>query len=216
MVRRVEVVPMSQKPPAIFIADSPALDFLNSVATPGDAELDWIGDGEGLLAWLEQAQLVPADVLNAMRKQAKPGEIDRVAAQARKLREWFRTLIRARQAKPLKALEPSDLEPLNRLLSRDEGFGQLVAQKNGRTTALEFQRARRWRSPESLLLPIGEALAKLLAEEDLTDVKACEGRTCTLVFADRTRGRSRRWCSMEICGNRAKQIAHRQRLKESR
>jgi predicted RNA-binding Zn ribbon-like protein len=91
-----------------------------------------------------------------------------------------------------------------------------VAQKNGRTTALEFQRARRWRSPESLLLPIGEALAKLLAEEDLTDVKACEGRTCTLVFADRTRGRSRRWCSMEICGNRAKQIAHRQRLKESR
>jgi predicted RNA-binding Zn ribbon-like protein len=216
MVRRVEVVPMSQKPPAIFIADSPALDFLNSVATPGDAEVDWIGDGEGLLAWLEQAQLVPADVLNAMRKQAKPGEIDRVAAQARKLREWFRTLIRARQAKPLKALEPSDLEPLNRLLSRDEGFGQLVAQKNGRTTALEFQRARRWRSPESLLLPIGEALAKLLAEEDLTDVKACEGRTCTLVFADRTRGRSRRWCSMEICGNRAKQIAHRQRLKESR
>jgi predicted RNA-binding Zn ribbon-like protein len=216
MVRRVEVVPMSQKPPAIFIADSPALDFLNSVATPGDSEVDWIGDGEGLLAWLEQAQLVPADVLNAMRKQAKPGEIDRVAAQARKLREWFRTLIRARQGKPLKALEPSDLEPLNRLLSRDEGFGQLVAQKNGRTTALEFQRARRWRSPESLLLPIGEALAKLLAEEDLTDVKACEGRTCTLVFADRTRGRSRRWCSMEICGNRAKQIAHRQRLKESR
>jgi predicted RNA-binding Zn ribbon-like protein len=101
MVRRVEVVPMSQKPPAIFIADSPALDFLNSVATPGDAEVDWIGDGEGLLAWLEQAQLVPADVLNAMRKQAKPGEIDRVAAQARKLREWFRTLIRARQGKPL-------------------------------------------------------------------------------------------------------------------
>jgi hypothetical protein len=32
---------------------------------------------------------------------------------------------------------------------------------------------------------------------------------------DRTRGRSRRW-SMGICGNRAKQIAHRHRLKESR
>ena len=207
---------MSQKSPAIFIADSVALDFLNSVATPDDTEIDWIGDGEGLLAWLEQAHLVPTDALNAMRKQAKPGEIDRVAAQARKLREWFRTFIRAHQGKPLKPLELSDLEPLNRLLSRDEGFGQLVAQKNGRTMALEFQRARRWRSPESLLLPIGEALARLLAEEDLTDVKACEGRTCTLIFADRTRGRSRRWCSMEICGNRAKQIAHRHRLKESR
>jgi predicted RNA-binding Zn ribbon-like protein len=207
---------MSQKSPAIFIADSTGLDFLNSVATPDDTEIDWIGNGEGLLAWLEQAHLVPADVLNAMRKQAKPGELDRVAAQARKLREWFRTFIREHRGKPLKALELGQLEPLNRLLSRDEGFGQLVAHKNGRTTAFEFQRARRWRSPESLLLPIGEALARLLAEGDLTDVKACEGRACTLMFADRTRSRTRRWCSMEICGNRAKQIAHRLRMKESR
>jgi len=205
---------MPLKSPAIFIADSVGLDFLNSIATPLDREIDWIGDGEGLLAWLEQAHLVPADVLNTMRKHAKPGEIDRVAAQSRRLREWFRTLIREQQGKPPKTFEPGDLEPLNRLLSRDEGFGRLVPQKNGRT--IELQRTRRWRSPESLLLPIAEALARILAEEDLSDVKACEGATCTLMFADRTRGRSRRWCSMEICGNRAKQIAHRRRLKESR
>ena len=71
---------MSQKSPAIFIADSAALNFLNSIATPVDAEIDWIGDGEGLLAWLQQAHLVPADALDALRKQAKPGEIDRIAA----------------------------------------------------------------------------------------------------------------------------------------
>jgi predicted RNA-binding Zn ribbon-like protein len=64
--------------------------------------------------------------------------------------------------------------------------------------------------------PIAEVLAKLLAEEDPSDVKACEGAICTLMFADRTRGRSRRWCGMEICGNRAKQINHRRRLKMSR
>jgi predicted RNA-binding Zn ribbon-like protein len=207
---------MSQKSPAIFIADSAGLNFLNSIATPVDIEIDWISDGEGLLAWLEQADLVPADIRDAMRKQAKPGEIDRVAAQARSLREWFRTFICEHSGKPLTAAELADLEPLNRLLARDEGFGQLVAHKHGKTTALEFQTARRWRSPESLLLPIGESLARLLAEEDLSDVKACEGATCTLMFADRTRGRSRRWCSMDICGNRAKQIAHRLRLKESR
>jgi predicted RNA-binding Zn ribbon-like protein len=45
------------------------------------------------------------------------------------------------------------------------------------------------------------------------NVKACEGPACTLMFADHTRGRARRWCSMAICGNRAKQAAHRQRLK---
>jgi predicted RNA-binding Zn ribbon-like protein len=207
---------MSQRSPAIFIADSAALNFLNSIATPVDTEIDWISDGEGLLAWLQQAQLMPPDALEAMRKQAKPAELDRVAAQARNLREWFRAFVHENRGKPLKAAALADLEPLNRLLARDDGFGQLVAHKHGKTTALKFQSARRWRSPESLLLPIGEALARMLAEEDLSDVKACEGATCTLVFADRTRGRSRRWCSMGICGNRAKQIAHRLRLKGSR
>ena len=216
MVKCVEVIPMSQKSPAIFITDSAALNFLNSVATPVDTKIDWISDGEGLLAWLQQANLVPPEALEAMRKQAKPAELDRAAAQARNLREWFRTFVHENKGKPLKAAALADLEPLNRLLAKDEGFGQLVAHKHGKATALKFQSVRRWRSPESLLLPIGEALARMLAEEDLADVKACEGPTCTLIFADRTRSRSRRWCSMGICGNRAKQIAHRHRLKESR
>jgi predicted RNA-binding Zn ribbon-like protein len=212
----VKEVAMPQQSAAIFIADSAGLNFLNSIATPVDAEIDWIGDGDGLLAWLEQARLVPADVLNAMRKQSKPGEIDRVAAQARQLREWFRAFVREHGSKRSKAVRPAELEPLNRILSRDEEFGQLVPHKNGKTTAYEFHRTRHWRSPESLLLPIGESLARLLAEEDLCDVKVCEGASCTLMFADHTRGRSRRWCSMEICGNRAKQIAHRNRLKQLR
>jgi len=207
---------MSLTSPAIFIADSVALNFLNSIATPVDTEIDWIGDGEGLLTWLEQAQLVPVEALEAIRKHAKPGELDRAAAQARNLREWFRKFVQENMGKPLKATVLANLEPLNRLLAKDETFGQLVAHKRGKTTMLELQRTRPWRSPESLLLPIGEALARLFAEEDLSDVKACEGAACTLMFVDRTRARSRRWCSMEICGNRAKQIAHRHRLKELR
>jgi hypothetical protein len=75
---------------------------------------------------------------------------------------------------------------------------------------------RRWRSPESLLLPIAEALARFVCEEHFANVKACEGHSCTLVFADRTRRRARRWCSMAVCGNRAKQAAHRKRLKNGR
>jgi predicted RNA-binding Zn ribbon-like protein len=207
---------MSQKSPAIFVADSTGLDFLNSIATPVDTEIDWIDDGEGLLAWLQQAHLVPADVLAAIRKQAKPGEIDRVAAQARNLREWFRTFVLEHRGKTRKPADLADLGPLTRLLARDEMFGQLAAHKHAKTTTLEFQIARRWRSPESLLFPIAEALARLLAEDGLSDVKACEGAACTLMFADRTRGRSRRWCSMSICGNRAKQVAHRRRLKQPR
>jgi hypothetical protein len=46
---------------------------------------------------------------------------------------------------------------------------------------LELHTVRRWRSPGSLLLPIGEAMAKFVCEESFEDVKACEGASCTLV-----------------------------------
>ena len=205
------------RPPAIFIADALALDFLNSVATPADVEVDWIEDGEGLLEWLEQAQLVPLDVLKALRAQAMPGQFDDIAAQVRSLREWFRKFVRSRKGSPLVAKDLQKLEPLNRLLERDERFSRIEPRYAGAgANALELRTKRRWRSPESLLLPIGESLAKFACEEDFSYVKACEGPTCTLMFADHTRGRARRWCSMAICGNRAKQAAHRQRLKPRR
>jgi predicted RNA-binding Zn ribbon-like protein len=206
----------SKRPPAIFVADALGLDFLNSVATPVDTEIDWIDDGDGLLAWLEQAQLVPAETLETLRAQAMPNEFENVAAQARSLREWFRGFVRQRKGRPLASQELRELEPLNRLLERDEGFGRIAAHDHGhdRASALEFRTLRRWRSPEALLLPVGEALAKFVCEEDFSHVKACEGPACTLMFADHTRGHARRWCSMAICGNRAKQAAHRSRLKK--
>jgi predicted RNA-binding Zn ribbon-like protein len=111
-----------------------------------------------------------------------------------------------------KALQ--ELGPLNKLLQRDETFGQISRHRGRDGDRFELQVVRRWRSAETLLLPIGEALAKLVCEEHFADVKACEGQGCTLVFADHTRGRARRWCSMAICGNRAKQVAHRERLKQ--
>jgi len=203
----------SGRPPAMFVADALGLDFLNSVATPVNTEIDWIDDGNGLLAWLEQAQLVPTDALETLRAQAMPGEFDNVAAQARSLREWFRGFVRQRKGRPLTSEDLNELEPLNRLLERDEGFARIVAAGHGHASGLKFRTMRRWRSPEALLLPIGEALAKFVCEEDFSHVKACEGPACTLLFADHTRGRARRWCSMAICGNRAKQAAHRHRLK---
>lgn len=213
MVPYRETAPMAHRPPAIFLADALGLDFLNSVATPVDTPVDWIDDGDGFVAWLEQARLVPADTLETLRAQAMPGELDNVAAQARGLREWFRGFVRVRKGRALTSKDLHELEPLNRLLERDEGFGRIVARDDESAGGLELRMMRRWRSPEALLLPIGEALAKLVCEEDFSHVKACEGPACTLMFADHTRGHARRWCSMAICGNRAKQAAHRHRLK---
>jgi len=201
---------LQHRPPALFIADALALDFLNSIATPVDTPFEWLDSGDGLLNWLAQAGLVPADALKA---RAKPGELDKAAEKARALREWFRGFVRKHMGRPLTTRALRELEPLNMLLQRDERFSQVSRRRHGDTERLELTTLRRWRTPDSLLLPIGEALAKFVCETDFADVKACEGHGCTLMFADRTRRRARRWCSMAICGNRAKQAAHRDRLK---
>jgi predicted RNA-binding Zn ribbon-like protein len=205
---------MTQPIPALFLADSPGLDFLNSIATLVDTPVDWLEDGEGLLNWLQQARLVPEDVVDSIRARAIPGEIDRLADQARTLREWFRHFVREHKGRPLTAADLTALEPLNQLLKRDEGYGEIVGGNNA-PSALRLIRSRRWSSPEALLLPIAESLAQLVCEEDFSFVKACEGPSCTLLFADHTRGHARKWCSMSFCGNRAKQAAHRRRLKPS-
>lgn len=205
---------MPQPLPALFLADSPGLDFLNSIATPVDVPVDWIADGEGLLAWLDQAQLVPRTMLEDLRERALPGELNQVAAQVRDLREWFRSFVRQHKGAPLTAAALTELNPLNHLLERDEKYGQVVLARGAGNPALAVASLRRWRSPESLLQPIAEILATLVTQENFASVKACEGPVCTLLFADHTRGHSRRWCSMELCGNRAKQAAHRSRRKE--
>jgi predicted RNA-binding Zn ribbon-like protein len=205
---------VQHRPPALFIADSLGLDFLNSVATPVDTPVDWLDDGDGLLKWLAQAKLVPADALDELKARAMPGELDRVADQARALRDWFRAFVSKHMGRSLAPRALHELEPLNRLLERDETFRQIARHHRSDGDRFELQMMRRWRSPGSLLLPIGEALAQLVCEEDFANVKACEGQTCTLVFADHTRRRARRWCSMAVCGNRAKQAAHRNRLRD--
>ena len=203
---------MPDKPPALFIADSAGLDFLNSIATP----VDWLDSGDGLVAWLAQANLVPAQTLNALTRQARPGELNKVADQARTLREWFRGFVRKHMGRPLTPGAVRELASLNALLERDEMFTRVVVHQQAHGDHLELQTTRRWRSPESLLLPIGEALARCVCDEDFASIRACEGQSCTLIFADRTRRRGRRWCSMAVCGNRAKQAAHRRRLKVKR
>jgi predicted RNA-binding Zn ribbon-like protein len=199
--------------PALFVADAAALDFLNSIATPVDEPVDWIDDGNGWLEWLKQSGWVEDEILQRLQAQAMPGELETVAAQARSLREWFRGFVLKYKGKPLEASALTELEALNRLLERDEKYTQITLQ-DGDTPKLAWELKRRWRSPDSLLLPLGEVLAQFVSEEDFTNVKCCEGPSCTLMFVDHTRGRKRRWCSMAVCGNRAKAAAHRERQKK--
>jgi predicted RNA-binding Zn ribbon-like protein len=201
----------------MFIADAPSLDFLNSVAVPTNTEVEWLAAGDDLLAWLDQARLVQPGVLEAMRRNAASEELDALAAEARALREWFRGFVVAHKGRPIDAAALAELQPLNLLLAREAAFGQIAIAEpdhhHGHAgNALIWQAARRWPTPDTLLLPIARAMADLVCNDDFSHVKACEGPACTLLFIDRTKRHGRRWCSMAVCGNRAKQAAHRQRL----
>ncbi|WP_425349027.1 CGNR zinc finger domain-containing protein [Methyloligella halotolerans] len=198
----------------MLIADDRGLDFLNSLATPHGEPVDWLADGEGLVHWLREAELVPADALDEIVDRVKPVELDRVAGKARELRDWFRGFVESHMGRPLTEKSLKALAPLNDLLARDETYGQVVRNEDGDgETGLAFVTRRRWRSTDSLLFPIAEAMARTVTHEDFAHVKACEGHDCILLFADHTRARARRWCSMSVCGNRAKVAAHRRRKK---
>ncbi|MEU7649592.1 CGNR zinc finger domain-containing protein [Streptomyces huasconensis] len=43
-------------------------------------------------------------------------------------------------------------------------------------------------------------------------LRQCEGDNCPLVYLDTSRGRRRRWCSSEVCGNRERVARHRRRV----
>jgi predicted RNA-binding Zn ribbon-like protein len=206
------------RPPAMFVAGAPGLDFLTSIGTPVDTVVEWLASGEDLLAWLEQAKLIDPAGAAAIRANSFPGELDEVAAQARALREWFREFVLTHMGRPLRADVLDSLAPLNRVLERDEGYGAIVArsahpQDHQMMSGLQWRALRRWSTPNSLLLPLAQAMADLVCSEDFSLVKACEGKACTLLFLDRTHGRARRWCSMAVCGNREKQVAYRKRSK---
>jgi hypothetical protein len=62
-------------PPPIFIADALGLDFINTRAVPVDTEVEWIGSGEDFVGWMQTAELVPAEVVAALRKGIGQGSL---------------------------------------------------------------------------------------------------------------------------------------------
>jgi len=205
----------SSRPDPFFIADHPALDFLNSVAAPSGTEFEWLDSGLDLINWLQHADLVPNNVLTRFKNETDNSKLDTVAAQARELREWFRAIIKTNAGKTIQSVEISSVDPINALLASDNSFHQLTPSDKSNfnntqaSTQFAMKLSRQWNSPDSLLIPLAEILADLICQTDFTYIKNCEGPSCTLWFHDISKNHGRRWCSMAVCGNRAKAAAHR-------
>jgi predicted RNA-binding Zn ribbon-like protein len=201
-------IAMPDRPLPFFVGDHLALDFLNTLATPKDVPVEWLQDGRDLIDWLEQAKVIAADVAARFRSTEQV-TLDDVAGRAREFREWLRGFVTGHLGKPLTRSAAKTLGPLNELLTADTSYP--IVEVAGGEQALRLQRVRRWDSPEELLLTVVEAAADLICSVDFRLIRACEGAICTLLFLDRTKAHGRRWCSMAVCGNRAKAAAHRAR-----
>ena len=206
----------------VFLADHRALDFLNSVAAPWGAEIEWLGDGRDFLAWLTASGLVPDEALTRFRREVAPAELNAVAARARELRAWFRAFVHNHAGQPLQPSVLGDLDVINDLLARDDTYRQIEARglpepdREANGPALHWRQERRWHSVDALLLPLAEVIGDLICHADFTQVKHCEGPTCTMWFHDVSKNHTRRWCSMAVCGNRAKAAAHRAKKRSAR
>src|SRR6516165_10806953 len=107
----------SDRPPAFFVGEHLALDFLNTIATPRGEQIDWLGDGKDLVGWLEQAGALEPAAAARIRERGSDA-LDEVARQAREFRQWLRGFVTARMGKPLRATAAA-VASLNELLARD-------------------------------------------------------------------------------------------------
>lgn len=192
----------------VGLGDHPALDFVNSTATPSRDRIELIADGPGYLRWLQLTGLVSKAERQAVRSRFSPAELDRAATAAVELREWLRPVIAAWADADPDMPDEHTLARLNTMLAADSRHAEIT--RSGETITITDRRT--WETPQALLAPPAHAAADLLANGDRSLVRKCEGPACTLWFYDRTKAHQRRWCTMDICGNRAKARSHRARL----
>jgi predicted RNA-binding Zn ribbon-like protein len=94
------------------------------------------------------------------------------------------------------------LDELNLLMAEHPMLTRLKLSGKSSTTELWFDP----RQPEDLFAPLAHSAAMLLSGADGNRVRMC--RQCVLHFCDTSKKGTRRWCSMQLCGNRIKVAAY--------
>jgi predicted RNA-binding Zn ribbon-like protein len=189
----------SEKARALFLAGHSALDFLNTQMRVNEDLVDLLKSDEDVLIWLRLAGFPPP----AISGKLQPLNLLR---PARTLRESIRSLVKMR-----KAGRGGNPSILNYFLAAGQSCPQLIW---GRLNKPKIETLRQQETAESILAPVAESAADLLANANFELIRRCEGEACGLWFSDQTKSHQRRWCSMEICGNRHKVTAYRARRRD--
>ena len=180
------------------------LDFANTMGDRRRPESERLHDYAALVAFGTQSgQLGRREAATLVRSaQREPAAAETVMRSALELREALYRLLscHARGRRPAAA----DLAAVNAAISN--ALPHLRVERAGAGYAWGWDDAAG--SLAAPLRPIARSAADLLTSGDLDRVRQCDGETCTWLFLDTSRNRSRRWCSMESCGNRAKARRH--------
>lgn len=190
------------------------LDFTNTVrARPLSDKIELINDYGDLLSWARQATILTPGEAAALAETARrqPRAAADALTQARSLREALYGLFSARAA-GLPA-PTSDLHTINKAIGKAMTRAGLSPSARG---GFEWSWLDAPLGADRVAWWVARSAADLLTSKDLTGVRECAGYDCGRLFMDGTKNRSRRWCDMASCGNRAKGRRHYERRKSTR
>ncbi len=188
------------------------LDFTNTLSDRAtNIPREHLQCYQDLVAWSLQTSILTteeAQQLLALAERATE-EATWIYQQAIMLRE---ALFRTFEALALEQTpEEADLTLLNTMLVVALPHRQLVLQH----THFVWEWVMSQGALDSILWRIVHSATDLLTSDEIHNVKVCSADNCNWLFLDTSKNQSRRWCSMNGCGNRAKVRKHYIRKKQA-
>ncbi|XXM72428.1 CGNR zinc finger domain-containing protein [Lysinibacillus sphaericus] len=194
---------MTESKPYMMVGERLCMDFINTVSWRESTEKrrEWFTGYAELVDWCIHAGVLNGQEARALllRSEEKPSEAVDVLKQAIEMREVMYRIFKsiAEKASP----HEKDLDLFNEFVSRFYRKLRVIHEKDQYLMKFECP----GENLDMILPPIFQSAVDLLvSKDDLERVKQCEGDPCGWLFFDTSRNRSRRWCSMADCGNRAK------------
>jgi predicted RNA-binding Zn ribbon-like protein len=185
----------------LFLGNELALDFLNTRPVQNGQPMELLPDFGALLRWFQAAGLLSQrDAASLGLRWEGSARARRTVDTMHELRETLRKEILAWEESG--QVHRSTVEELNRLMMDHPMSTRLKASRGGLTTESHFAPQQ----PEDLFAPLAYGAATLFANVKRKRVRKCD--QCILHFLDISKKGTRRWCSMQLCGNRIKVAAY--------
>jgi predicted RNA-binding Zn ribbon-like protein len=185
----------------LFLGNHPVLDFLNTRPALSGEPVELLPDFKAVLRWLRAAGLLTVSQMEELLHHWEGlADAHRTAEEVRQFREKLRKQVIAWESG--KAIQAEIITELNRLMAAYPMRSRLSGDRRRPATELWFE-ARR---PQELFAPLAYSAAMLFANVDRERVRKCA--SCVGHFYDTSKKGTRRWCSMQLCGNRSKVAAY--------